>query len=168
MSIFIYWLQQGVLSASTSILNHFSSALSQYAAHGHSMRDQLKAIRTREEYLDDLERRRRSILRKAEDADKKLSKMSHDNKYYSMQEDTLNRLRDDIRTLDSEIMSEEAALDKFKRSATKVWMGLKFGGLVECCQKGTVRDTFSSSIQSFLITTSPLRLPVNTEDWLLP
>ena len=106
------------------------------------MRDQLKAIRTREESLDDLERRRRSILRKAEDADKKLSKMSPENKYFTMQTDTLNRLRDDIQTLDSEITSEEAALDKFKRTATKVWMGLKFGGLVECCQKGTVRNLF--------------------------
>ena len=115
------------------------------------MRDKLKAIRTREESLDDLERRRRSILRKAEDADKKLSKMTPDNKYFTMQTDTLNRLRDDIQTLNSEIMSEEAALDKFKRSATKVWMGLKFGGLVECCQKGTVRNIFHLSSNPFLL-----------------
>ena len=144
-------LHQGILGASTSILNHFSSALSQYAAHGHSMREQLKAIRTREESLDDLERRRRSILRKAEDADKKLSKMSPDNKYYTMQGETLNRLQDDIRSLDKDIMTEEASLDKFKRSATKVWMGLKFGGLVECCQKGTVRNLFHSSSNPFLL-----------------
>ena len=114
------------------------------------MRDQLKAIRTREESLDDLERRRRSILRKADDAEKKLSKMSPDSKYYTMQTDTLNRLRDDIQTLDSDIMTEEATLDKFKRSATKVWMGLKFGGLVECCQKGTVRNHFHLSSNPFL------------------
>ena len=142
ISCFYSSFQQGILSASTSILNHFSSALSQYAAHGHSMRDQLKAIRTREESLDDLERRRRSILRKVEDAEKKLSKIAPENKHFTMQTDTLNRLRDDIQALDSEIMSEEATLDKFKRSATKVWMGLKFGGLVECCQKGTVRNLF--------------------------
>jgi hypothetical protein len=115
------------------------------------MREQLKAIRTREESLDDLERRRRSILRKAEDADKKLSKMSPDSKYYTMQTETLNRLQDDVRILDSDIMSEEAALDKFKRSATKVWMGLKFGGLVECCQKGTVRNIFHPPSNPFLL-----------------
>ena len=133
------------------------------------MRDQLKAIRTREESLDDLERRRRSILRKADDAEKKLSKMSPDSKYYTMQTDTLNRLRDDIQTLDSDIMTEEATLDKFKRSATKVWMGLKFGGLVECCQKGSVRIFFFSSfIQSSLTITSSPRLQVNLGDWLLP
>ena len=117
------------------------------------MRDQLKAIRTREESLDDLERRRRSILRKADDAEKKLSKMSPDSKYYTMQTDTLNRLRDDIQTLDSDIMTEEATLDKFKRSATKVWMGLKFGGLVECCQKGSVRIFFFHlSFNPFLLS----------------
>ena len=115
------------------------------------MRDQLKAIRTREESLDDLERRRRAILRKAEDADKKLSKMSPDSKYYIMQSDALNRLRDDIQNLDSDIITEEAALDKFKRSATKVWMGIKFGGLVECCQKGTVRNISHLSSNPFLL-----------------
>jgi chromosome segregation ATPase len=141
--LFYLWLQQGILGASTTILNHFSSALSQYAAHGHSIRDQLKAIRTREESLDDLERRRRSVLRKAEDADKKLSKMGPENKHYSMQTDTLNRLREDIRSIDSDIMAEEAALGDFKRSATKVWMGLKFGGLVECCEKGMVSNLSS-------------------------
>lgn len=119
------------------------------------MRDHLKAIRTREESLDDLERRRRSILRKAEEADKKLSKMSPENKYFTTQTETLNYLRDDIQTLNSDIMSEEAALDKFKRSATKIWMGLKFGGLVECCQKGSVRNLFLLSSNPFLLLLHP-------------
>lgn len=114
------------------------------------MRDHLKAIRTKEESLDELERRRRAILRKAEDADKKLNKITPDNKSFTTQTDTLNRLRDDIQTLNSDIMTEEAALDKFKRSATKVWMGLKFGGLVECCQKGKVRNRLHLSPNPFL------------------
>ena len=118
------------------------------------MRDQLKAIRTKEESLDDLERRRRTILRKAEDAEKKLSKMAPDNKSFTMQTDTLNRLRDDIQALNLDIMTEEAALDKFKRSATKVWMGLKFGGLVECCQKGKVRNPFFFIFHPILIIAS--------------
>lgn len=129
---------QDILSASTTILNHFASALSQYASHGHVMRDQLKAIRTREEALEDLRRRRRNVVRKAEDADKKLSKMGPEHKNLAMQTETLNRLRDDIRTMDSEIMTEEAALGDFKRTSTRMWMGLKLGGLLEMCEKGTV------------------------------
>ncbi|PPQ78454.1 hypothetical protein CVT25_011849 [Psilocybe cyanescens] len=137
-----------ILSASTTILNHFSAALSQYATHGHSMRDQLKAIRTREESLEDLKRRRRTVVRKAEDAEKKLSKMSPEHKNLGMQTELLNRLRDEIRTMDSDIMTEEAALGDFKRSATRAWMGLKFGGLLECCEKGTIAAEFGKMIIS--------------------
>lgn len=103
------------------------------------MRDQLKAIRTKEEALDELKRRRRTVARKADDADKKLSKMSPEHKNLAIQTDLLNRLRDEIRTLDSDIMTEEAALADFKRTSTRMWMGLKFGGLSEMCEKGTVR-----------------------------
>lgn len=131
-----------ILSASTSILNHFSSALSQYAAHGHSMREQLKAIRTKEESLDELKRRRRTVGRKAEDAEKKLSKMSQEHKNLAMQTETLHRLQDEIRTMDSDIMTEEAALGDFKRAATRTWVGLKFAGLLECCEKGTIAGEY--------------------------
>ena len=102
------------------------------------MRDQLKAIRTKEESLEDLKRRRRAVLKKADDADKKLSKMSPEHKNLQMQSDTLARLQSEIRTMDSDIMTEEAALGDFKRTATRMWMGLKFGGLLECSEKGTV------------------------------
>lgn len=134
--------EKDVLSASTTLLNQFSAALSQYAAHGHAMRDQLKSIRTREEGLDELKRRRRTLIRKAEDAEKKLSKMNPEHKNLGMQTDLLNRLRDEIRLMDSDIMSEEAALGDFKRTASRMWVGLKFGGLLECCEKGTVRVYF--------------------------
>lgn len=112
------------------------------------MRDQLKAIRTREEALEDLRRRRRTVVKNADTADKKLSKMGPEHKNLGMQTEVLNRLRDEIRTMDSDIMVEEAALGDFKRSATRQWMGLKFGGLLECCEKGTVRDTLISIVSA--------------------
>lgn len=104
------------------------------------MRDHLKSIRTREENLDELKRRRKNVGAKAETAERKLSKMSPEHKNLPMQTDTLNSLRAEIRSLDSEIMSEEAALGDFKRITTRAWMGLKFGGLVECAEKGTVSN----------------------------
>lgn len=119
-------------------MNHFSNALSQYAVHGHAIRENLKSIRTREENLEEMKRRRRTVLKKADDADKKLNKMSPEHKNLPMQADILNRLREEIRTLDKDIMIEEAALGDFKRTATRMCMGLKFGGLMECCQKGRV------------------------------
>jgi len=71
-----------------------------------------------------------------------LSKMNLEHKNFSMQTDLLNRLRDEIRAMDSDIMSEEAALGDFKRTASRMWVGLKFSGLLECCEKGTVRVYF--------------------------
>ncbi|KAH6909794.1 hypothetical protein BKA70DRAFT_176316 [Coprinopsis sp. MPI-PUGE-AT-0042] len=127
-----------ILGASGNILSHFSSALSQYASHGHAIREDLKSIRSREEGLDELKRRRRVVHRKADDAEKKLSKMGPEHKNLTSQIELLNRLKDEIRGLDSEIMTEEAALGDYKRSCTRTWMGLKFGGLLECCEKGTI------------------------------
>jgi len=85
-----------------------------------------------------MKRRRRTVFKKVDDADKKLNKMSPEHKNLQMQADILNRLREDIRTLDTDIVIEEAALGDFKRTVTRMWMGLKLGGLMECCQKGRV------------------------------
>jgi hypothetical protein len=132
--------EQDILSASTSLLKIFSSALVEYASHGDYMRKQLKVIRTKEESLDNLKRCRHNALRKAKTLDKKLIKMGSDNKNFASQMESLVQLQEEIQKMDSDILSEETALNRFKRTATKSWMGLKFGGLVECCQKGTVRN----------------------------
>ena len=99
----------------------------------------MKAVRTREENLDELKRRRKSLFSDAEAAERKLSKMNPENKNLQQQTDLLNRLRDEIRTMDADIMAEEANLGDFKRSSVRSWMGRKFGALQECCEKGTVR-----------------------------
>lgn len=106
------------------------------------MREQLKAIRTKEENLDEIKRRRRSIFRKADDVKKKLAKMGSDHKQYSVQSEILARLEAELRTMDSAIISEEAVLGDFKRTTIKSCMGIKFGGLRECCEKGMVRIFF--------------------------
>ncbi|KAK0186395.1 hypothetical protein F5146DRAFT_1142754 [Armillaria mellea] len=124
------------LGASTSIIAHFTHALTSYATHEHAIRDHMKSIRAREEALDDLKRKRKVIVSRAEAAERKLSKMSPEHKNLAMQTDTLNQLRDQIRSLDSDIMTEEAALGDFKRSTTRSMMGLKFGGLLELSEKG--------------------------------
>ena len=101
------------------------------------MREYLKSIRTREENLDELKRRRKAVSSKADAAEKKLSKMSSEHKNLHLQTDSLNVLRAEIRSLDSEIMSEEASLGDFKRTTTRQWMGLKFGALLECSENFT-------------------------------
>ncbi|KAH9975479.1 hypothetical protein BGW80DRAFT_100367 [Lactifluus volemus] len=64
--------------------------------------------------------------------------MDPQNKNTPTQSELLTRLRDEMRELDSQIMTEEASLCDLKRTATKSWMTLKFGGLQECCRKGLI------------------------------
>ena len=73
-------LHQDTLTASNALLVHFSSALSVYASHEGTIREEMKAIRTREENLDELKRRRKSLISDADGAERKLSKMSPENK----------------------------------------------------------------------------------------
>lgn len=104
------------------------------------MQRQLEAISTRGDSLDNLKRRRDDTHRKAEETSNQLSKMNPQHKFFSMHTDALRCLRKDVRKMDSEIKSEDTDFNDFKRTATKVWMTLKFGGLQDCCEKGTVRN----------------------------
>ena len=63
-----------------------------------------------------------------------------------MQTDLLNRLNGGIGVIHGEIMSEEGAVGDFRRITVRDVMGLKFGGLVECCEKGLVRLFFFLSL----------------------
>ena len=111
----------------------------------------MKAVRTREENLDELKRRRKSLISDADGAERKLSKMSPENKNLQAQTDLLLGLRNQTRDLDAEILAEEASLGDFKREATRNWMTLKFGGLQELCEKG-------------LVSQIPLRAGLDTEN----
>lgn len=106
---------QDVLTQSSSLLNHLSTALSVFAGHQANMRVSYKRIRQREELLDDLRRRRRSTGSKAESAEKKLAKMGPENKGLAAQTDLLEKLRQDMRGMDTEIVMEESKLGDFKR-----------------------------------------------------
>lgn len=124
---------------------HFCEALNQYALHEQSIRTYLKRIRTEEEDLDKLKKERRSVGSKADSAEKKLQKMTPENKNLAEQTDLLTRLREEMKLLDVQIMNEEARLGDFKRQTSKTFLLLKFGGLVECGDKAKVRDHFFST-----------------------
>ena len=106
---------QDVLTQSSSLLNHLSTALSVFAGHQAKMRISYKRIREREELLDDLRRRRRSTGAKADSAEKKLAKMGPENKGLPGQTELLEKLRQEMRSMDTEIVMEESRLGDFKR-----------------------------------------------------
>ena len=99
-----------------------------------------------------MHRRRKSIMSKADSADKRLNKMSPEHKNLRQQTDLLMGLRDQIRTLDVEIMDEEANLGDWKRAKAREWMGVLFGGLLECSEKGAVVATFGRTIIGYVST----------------
>ena len=106
------------------------------------MQRQLEVMAKKGESLDNLKQRRKSAHQKAEETAHQLNRMNPDNKYYSMHADALKRLRRDVRKMDEDIRLEETILIDHKQTATKVWMRLKFGGLYECCEKGSVSNLF--------------------------
>jgi SMC interacting uncharacterized protein involved in chromosome segregation len=130
---------QDTLGASTKLLLEFSLSIKQFAAHEQTIREHMKVVRTQEENLDVVKNRRRAVASKADSAERKLNKMDSSHKDAPAQSALLERLRDEIRVYDSEIMSAEAKLGDLKRTTTRAWMALKFGGLQECCRKGLVR-----------------------------
>ena len=75
---------------------------------------------------------------KAESAEKKLAKMSPENKGLHEQTDLLTRLREEMQFLDSEIVRDETRIGDFKRLSSKELLALKFGGLLEFAEKATV------------------------------
>ena len=99
-----------------------------------------------------MHRRRKSLMSKADSADKKLNKMGPENKNLRQQTDLLMGLREQIRTLDEEIMNEEANLGDWKRTKAREWMGVLFGALLECSEKGTVVATFGRTIIGYVPT----------------
>lgn len=101
----------------------------------------MKAVRTREESLDDLQRRRRRTAASVESIKKKLTRMNQETKAFSAQMDALNISCEEMQNLDAKIAREQSTIVAFKRKCTKNWLTLKFGGLAECCEKGMVCPT---------------------------
>ncbi|CAK9782025.1 hypothetical protein CC85DRAFT_330599 [Cutaneotrichosporon oleaginosum] len=126
---------QDVLSHSSTLLNQLSAAFRAFASHEASMRVCFKKVRAREEALDEMRRRRRTTGTKAEAAERKLAKMGPENKQLPAQTDLLERLRQEMRQMDADIVHEETKLGDFKRQTVKEAMSYKFGGLEELGEK---------------------------------
>ena len=72
--------------------------------------------------------------------------MGNDNKNLRQQTDLLTNLREHIRAIDTEIMNEESSLGDWKRFKAREWMGVLFGGLLECSEKGMVVASFGRTV----------------------
>lgn len=127
-----------ITTHASTILTHLSTGCSKFSAHQADQRVLWKSVRTREEELDELQKRRRNTYARAEKEEKKLAKMGQENKNLHAQTELLSSLRDQIRHMDTDIVMEEAKLGDYKRRATKEALGIKFNGLLELAEHLTV------------------------------
>ncbi|KAG8765005.1 hypothetical protein FRC12_007735 [Ceratobasidium sp. 428] len=145
-----------VLGHSTNLLAEFSAALTQFASYEERIRLQLKSIRTREETLDEMKRRKRTVDHKADSADKKLAKMGSEHKGRMGQVELLNELKQEGRQLEIDILKEEAAIGDFKRRTTREFMTLRFAGLAELAEKTTIiGDLGKLMVEEISLQTTP-------------
>ena len=102
---------QDVLTHSSTLLTHLSTALYVFTDHTHHMRGCYKRIREREEALDELRRRRRATGAKSENAEKKLAKMGPENKGLPQQTELLERLRIEMRQVSDQLLFRRSCVD---------------------------------------------------------
>ena len=93
-----------------------------------------------------MHRNKRSLVSKADSTDKRLNKMSSEDKNFRQQTYLLSGLRKQIRRLDVEIRDQEASLGDVKRDKAREWMGDLLGGLLECSATGAVVATSARTI----------------------
>lgn len=110
----------------------------------------MRRIQEKEELVESLKRRHRSMIAKAETTEKKLArKPSKGNlkaKNIKALEDAKMLLKDDLSTLKLEIRTEEADLAKLKRDEARRVLRHKFGGLEECAKVGGISAEHGSQL----------------------
>lgn len=93
-----------------------------------------------------MRRHRKSLMSEVDLTDKKLNKMSPEDKNLRQQISIFLDLREQIRVFDVKIMNEEISLSNWKRTKAREWMDVLFGGLLQCSRKGAVVATFGHAI----------------------
>ncbi|KDQ53853.1 hypothetical protein JAAARDRAFT_414554 [Jaapia argillacea MUCL 33604] len=128
---------EDTLSVSSILLNHYSSALIQFATHFDKVCRHLTDIASYEKALSDLKRSHLEATKKADSVQKKLQKMMSESK--DVQAETLawNTATEKVSQLSYQIRVEEVNIVEFRRRSARIFMEVLLGGLSECSRKGT-------------------------------
>jgi hypothetical protein len=129
---------QNTISECSRLLNHWISSFASFAVHIAYIRECLETLRTREEALEDMYRRRESLDSKAESAWKKAGGLGDHPLFMG--------LSNELHAFDIKIANEKANLGDWKRIKGREWVGVLFGSLLECSERGTVVATLAQEI----------------------
>lgn len=129
---------QDVLGKLSLLFDHYATSQNRFNAHLSTIRQHFKSIRSREESLAELRARKRSLGTKIEGVERKLHKMSPENKELMKTTSQLKELRLEMENLRTELSAEQAAIGDYKRRTTKEAMSIKCAGLLEFAEKMSV------------------------------
>ncbi|KAH9816312.1 Eisosome component PIL1-domain-containing protein [Melampsora americana] len=127
-----------VLSKLAILFGHLSDAQSRFSDHDGTYRIHFKSIRMREENLTALKKNKDTVQGKIVTLEKKITKMSTENKDLPALTSKLQEFRSEFVSLEHSVSSEEARLSDFKRDTVREGMGLRLGAMLELAEKMTI------------------------------
>lgn len=127
-----------VLSKLAILFGHLSDAQSRFSDHDGTYRIHFKSIRMREENLTALKKNKDTVQGKIVTLEKKITKMSTENKDLPGLTTKLQEFRSEFVSLEHSVSSEEARLSDFKRDTVREGMGLRLGAMLELAEKMTI------------------------------
>ncbi|KDQ53859.1 hypothetical protein JAAARDRAFT_60960 [Jaapia argillacea MUCL 33604] len=126
------------VGVSSTLLDEYSSALSQFSKNIAEVCSHLSNIRPFEDILQNLHSRRDSLVVQVNSARDELQVMTPGFDDALEQTEKWRRLQQELDGLNLQIGNEEADFSEFKRGTARIWMEKLLNGLVECSVKGKI------------------------------
>ena len=124
----------------------------------------MEAVRAREEALAEMLRHSGSLESIAGSANKELKEMNPWEMGFQQQADMVRNLRKQICALDAEIVDETINLGEWKQVMAREWMGVLFGGLLECSENDSAIGRSGIAIVQSVPTWETQRSPLQPHD----
>lgn len=135
-----------ILPKLSILLGHLADAQSRFSDHDGTYRIHFKSIRMREESLTALKKSKETVQAKIATLEKKITKMSSENKDLPGLTTRLQESRSELVSLENSVSLEEARLFDFKRETVREGLGLRLGAMLELAEKMTIICEFGKML----------------------
>jgi len=135
-----------ILPKLSILLCHLADAQSRFSDHDGTYRIHFKSIRMREESLAALKKGKETIQSKIPGLEKKIAKLSSENKDLPALTTRLQEARSELISLENSISIEEARLSDFKRETVREGISLRLGAMLELAEKMTIVCEFGKML----------------------
>lgn len=143
-----------VLAKVAILFQYVATAETQFSEHDATFRLHFKAIRTREESLAMLKRKRDSLASSIESQEKKVGRMKEEHRDLPVAAERLREMRQEMIGTENTVTNEETRLADYKRTTTREALSLKVS-LSLSNPRLSVANERSSALSSVLCCSSP-------------